>query len=248
MNELISLENISLRPVSKEILALNEVSSKYGLVLTEEEAKELSDTRNRSITENDRVEIGTGAVTKIIERFCTSRYVTKENYTYLLNELTYLFYYIKTETDDKISDTQLIDELFERFELYCRGSVDTLISREVERIIRKVNSGENYEKWFAERDELHLKPGKGNRETPENYVREEYGDDYFESVESDGLADHDQYEDDFDDEDTQIDELDAFDEFLDSEAVMQQQENPNPDAAHEYSDDECDDEECEDDD
>lgn len=77
MNGLISLENMSLRPVSKEILELNEVSSKYGLVLTEEEARELSDTRNKSIVENDRVEIGTGAVTKIIERFCTSRYITK---------------------------------------------------------------------------------------------------------------------------------------------------------------------------
>ena len=84
MNGLISLENMSLRPVSKEILELNEVSSKYGLVLTEEEARELSDTRNKTIVENDRVEIGTGAVTKIIERFCTSRYITKENYTEFL--------------------------------------------------------------------------------------------------------------------------------------------------------------------
>lgn len=237
MNGLISLENMSLRPVSKEILELNEVSSKYGLILTEEEARELSDTRNKSIVENDRVEIGTGAVTKIIERFCTSRYITKENYTYLLNELTYLFYYIKTETDDKISDNELIDELFERFELYCRGSVDTLIGREVERIIRKVNSGENYAKWFADRDELNLKPGVGQRETPDNYVREEYGDDYFDGVESDGPADHDLYEDDFDEEDTEIDELDAFDEFLDSEAVMQKEDNPNPDAAKEDMDD-----------
>ena len=171
MNGLISLENMSLRPVSKEILELNEVSSKYGLVLTEEEAGELSDTRNKSIVENGR------------------------------------------------------------------GSVDTLIGREVERIIRKVNSGENYAKWFADRDELNLKPGVGQRETPDNYVREEYGDDYFDGVESDGPADHDLYEDDFDEEDTEIDELDAFDEFLDSEAVMQKEDNPNPDAAKEDMDD-----------
>ena len=45
-------------------------------------------------------------------------------------------------------------------------------------------------------------------------MREEYGDDYFDGVESDGPADHDLYEDDFDEEDTEIDELDAFDEFL----------------------------------
>ena len=137
----------------------------------------------------------------------------------------------------ELSDNELIDELFERFELYCRGSVDTLIGREVERIIRKVNSGENYAKWFADRDELNLKPGVGQRETPDNYVREEYGDDYFDGVESDGPADHDLYEDDFDEEDTEIDELDAFDEFLDSEAVMQKEDNPNPDAAKEDMDD-----------
>ena len=36
---------------------------------------------------------------------------------------------------------------------------------------------------------------------------------------------------------TEIDELDAFDEFLDSEAVMQKEDNPNPDAAKEDMDD-----------
>ena len=36
-----ALENLSLRPVSEEILALNEVSREYGLVLSEEDAKEL---------------------------------------------------------------------------------------------------------------------------------------------------------------------------------------------------------------
>ena len=68
-------------------------------------------------------------------------------------------------------------------------------------------------------------------------LQEEYGDDYFDGVESDGPADHDLYEDDFDEEDTEIDELDAFDEFLDSEAVMQKEDNPNPDAAKEDMDD-----------
>ncbi len=242
MNGLISLENMSLRPVSQEILDLNEVSSKYGLVLSEEEAKELSDTRNRAIVENERVEIGAGAVTKIIERFCSSRYITSENYTYVLNELTYFFYYIKTETDDKISDNELIEELFERFELYCRGSIDTLMGREVERIIRKVNSGENYVKWFADRDELKAKPGVGPRETPGNFIREEYGDGYFDGVESDGLADHDKYEPDYDEADDSIDELDAFDEFLDSEAAMQKQDGYDPNVAIEDLDDEEEDE------
>ena len=42
MNGLISLENFAVQSVSKDILALNEISSQHGLVLTEEEARELA--------------------------------------------------------------------------------------------------------------------------------------------------------------------------------------------------------------
>ncbi len=235
MNGLISFENISLQPVSKEILDLNTISQDYGLVLTEEEARELSDTRNTALTENERIETGIGAVGKIIKRFCTSHYVAQENYTYVLNEVTYWFYYIKTETDDKISDDALIDELFSRFELQCRGSIDTLEGREVERIIRMVNSGDNYYKWYADRDELNYDSRTGLREAPEEYVRESYGDRYFEE---DTPADHDRYENeeqyDYDDDD--VFDIDTFDEFYDQEHAIEHDDFTNPHAAHELSD------------
>ena len=111
MSGLISIDNLSLRPISDELLALNEVSREYGLTLTAEEARELSETRKTALVENERIEAGVGAVPAILKKFCTSRYVNKDNYTYVLNEVTYLFYYIKTETDDKIGDEALIDEL-----------------------------------------------------------------------------------------------------------------------------------------
>lgn len=247
MNGLISLENVSLRPVSEEILALNEVSRDYGLVLSEEDAKELSEMRNKAIVENERVEIGVGAVTEIIRRFCTSRYITEENYTYILNEVTYLFYYIKTETDDKISDADLIEELFSRFELYCRGSIDTLEGREVERIIRKINSGENYYKWFKDRDELDYNDEVGSREAEGVYEDTEnphaarslrfssYGEDFFAD---DTVADHDMYEDDYDYNGDDFDvSLDAYDEFFDQDAFENDQEDIKRDIAKEDLDD-----------
>ncbi len=99
MNGLISFENISVRPVTEEILAMNEVSAPYGLVLSAEEARELSDTRNRALTENERVEMGFGAVKGIIDRFCQSRYAkSSEEYANILNRVTDLFYFIKTES------------------------------------------------------------------------------------------------------------------------------------------------------
>lgn len=248
MNGLISLENISLRSVSEELLALNEISQSYGLVLTEEDAKELSETRNRAIVENERVEIGVGAVTDIIKRFCTSRYVTKEDYTYIINEVTYLFYYIKTETNDKISDHDLIEELFDRFELYCRGSIDTLESREVEKIIRKINSGENYYEWYKDRDELDYSDEVGSREAEGVYEESNaphtarqlsfssYGEDFFTD---DTVADHDMYEDDLDYNADDFDaSLDAFDEFFDQAAFENAQDEPKRDIAKEDMDDE----------
>ncbi len=236
MNELISIGNISLQPVSGEILALNEVSGKYGLVLSEEDAKELSEMRNKSLVENERVEIGVGAVAKIIERFCASRYITKENYAYILNEVTYLFYYIKTETDDKISDGDLVNELFERFELYCRGSIDTLEARETEKIIRKVNSGDKYYEWYKDRDELDYTPEQGSREAPVEYedagihtarraTVSSYGEDFFGV---DDVADHDMYEEDvdFNADDFTDAELDAFDEFYEHSKVLNSMDGP----------------------
>lgn len=237
MNGLISFENLSLQPVSKEILDLNTVSGQYGLVLSEEEARELSDTRNQALTENDRIEIGVGAVAKIVRRFCKSHYVTQENYTYLLNEVTALFYYIKTETEDRISDDDLVEELFRRFELRCNGSIDTLISVEGERIIRMVNSGDNYYDWYADRDELDYDSRTGMREAPRESVDESYGDDYFDD-DYDTRADHDYYEDDdeYDYSGDDIFDVDAFDEFYNYDRIMDDDRNDyeNPDAAREY--------------
>jgi len=255
MNGLISLENLSLRPVSEEILALNEVSREYGLVLSEEDAKELSEMRNNAIVENERVEIGAGAVTEIIKRFCTSKYVSEENYAYVLNEITYLFYYIKTEVDDRISDKNLIDELFERFELFCRGSIDTLEGREVERLIRKINSGEKYFEWFHDRDELDYSQGVGSREAPIEFDDADaphrarslrvssYSGDMFDD---DTVADHDMYEDEQDFNADSFDAtMDAFDEFFDRDQLMSQIEEEYIIAAREDIDDDEEDDENE---
>ncbi len=228
MNELIDLEHLSVVPAEGEILALNEYTSQFGLTLTETEAKELAATRARALTENERIEIGAGILPEIIRRFSASRYITSENYTYVLNQITYYFHYIKTETDDRISDRDLIHELFERFELYCRGSMEMLENKEIERIIRKVNSGEHYYSWYRDRDELDYTGQEGSREAPVEYAADGAPNrpralqiSSFDESEfaDDTPADHDMYEEDFDTNADRFDEdefdLDAFDEFFD---------------------------------
>ncbi len=211
MNGLISFENFSLnttQSVSREILELNELSREYGLVLSAEDAVVLSETRSRALADNERIEIGVGAIAEIIKRFSKSRYVNEEDYAWILNEITEIFYYIKTETNDKINDGALLDELFKSFELNCRGSMEILLGREAERIIRKVNSGENYAAWYGQDDAY---TGDTRRDTPEEALRGEFDESLWSS-------DDDAYlEDEYYDEDEDIDaELDSFDEFLDA--------------------------------
>ena len=170
MNALITLENFALQPVDDKILALNTVSQEHGLMLTPEDARELSEIRERSLRDNERLEIGLGAMEGIIRRFSRSSFINQENYAYVVAEVTDLFYYIKTETDDKVSDNELLDELYLRFEQRCRGSVDLLLSREGEILIRKINAGENYEKWVGETDSADT-----SRDTDINARRDDSG-------------------------------------------------------------------------
>jgi len=182
MNQLISLESFVMQPSGDKILALNSITEEHGLVLTPEEAAELSETRAHALRDNDRLEIGLGAVEGIIRRFSKSSFVDSSNYAHVLHEITELFYYIKTETDDKISDNALLDELYVRFEKRCRGSVETLQNREAWILIRKVNAGENYGRWYGETDDVDSSRDAGENArravsgevTP--YLTNEYGE------------------------------------------------------------------------
>ena len=174
MNGLIPIERLTPQPVAAELLALNETTWERGLTLTEEEARELSETRILALRENDRIEFGTEVMRKIMDRFADSRYIGRSDWADVLNLITYYFYYIKAETDDRIGDGALVEEMFLRFELYCRGDLDLFEQKEVERIIRKINMGTAYERWYG--DEELLDPVNFGRGTPENLLDETYTD------------------------------------------------------------------------
>ena len=153
--------------------------------MTEDEAKELVITRETALRDNARVEFGIGAVKLIIEEFADSPYIDQANYAQTLNELTDLFYYIKSETDDKISDRELVDKLKYLYENTCGGSLELLMSRDTEQLIRQING-------YSER-------------AAEKHVYRPLSE-YFsqDSVLYD--ADFDDDEDDFDDDISSIDE------------------------------------------
>lgn len=134
-SELRQLENAA---VLGDLIAANEKSAEYGLTLSESDARELVDVRSRSLRDTERIELGSGAIMKLIEKFCASSYLNTQNYAETLGELLEIFYYYKTESRDKISDNDLVDAMYSYFEGPSHGSTELLAGRDLETLLRYI--------------------------------------------------------------------------------------------------------------
>ena len=74
----------------------------------------------------------------LIEAFCDSPYISKDNYTNNLEELMEIFYTFKNETEEKISDKELILMMKTYFNNSCEGSTELLANRELENFVRQM--------------------------------------------------------------------------------------------------------------
>jgi hypothetical protein len=115
-----------------EILQSNQESQKYGLVLTMANARDIIESRNQSIKNLGRVELGIGIINKIITAFCSSPYIDQDEYAYIICELVETFYYMKNETEDRMGDDELISRMQKFFNTSCQGSLDLLRNRELD--------------------------------------------------------------------------------------------------------------------
>jgi hypothetical protein len=159
-----SLTQIQNREYSRQIMALNDVTAQNGLVLSEADAYDLVETRNKSLADNHRVEIGIGIVAKIIEKFCASTFIHQPNYAETLNELVEIFYYIKTEAKDKISDTDLLDLMWDYFENRSFGSMELMTGRELETLLKYI---------YEDRKDYSLDIDDDYNSFPEGYFEDE---------------------------------------------------------------------------
>lgn len=127
----------------QEIIQCNDFTTKYGLSLTEQQAMELVETRNQVLSANGRVEFSGGIIHKIIQEFCDSPYITKGNYVTTIQELIEIFYYYKNETEDLVSDDDLIYFMGNAFNHKCQGSLELLSGRELDKMTTRLRNGKN---------------------------------------------------------------------------------------------------------
>ena len=132
----------------------NEYTSKYGLVLSDNQISNILERRKEILKETGRVELREGIIDKLIKEFCDSPYINQENYAETLYELIEIFYEYKNETMDLITDDELINFMKKSFDGICQGDLEylsgTVMYRMRENLFKGkprdyIEEGEDYE-------------------------------------------------------------------------------------------------------
>ena len=74
-----------------KVMETNEMSARYGLALTEQEAELLVSERIQTLRAERRVEFGPGILPRVIEEFCDSDFIDQNNYVDTLIRLQEIF-------------------------------------------------------------------------------------------------------------------------------------------------------------
>ena len=109
-----------------KVLETNQITAKFGLSLTAQDAELILEERKNVLKEQKRVEFGQGIVPKIIFEFCDSDYIDQNNYVDTIVRLQEIFYLYKNEMQDEITDDELLHLMKEQFEKICFGDLDYL--------------------------------------------------------------------------------------------------------------------------
>ncbi len=112
--------------IANQLLALNKTTKQSGIVLTKSDCAEIAQCRGELLVQTERIEVGAGAVSKIIEMFCDSGYVDQRTFKDTVNALLECFYEIKTQTDDNLDDEAVLGFLLYMFENEVGGDVSKI--------------------------------------------------------------------------------------------------------------------------
>ena len=128
---------------SGELLALNDHTASYGLMLTPTQAAQLTVCQQRALADTGRIEFGEGATAQLIRALFASPYVNRKTWADTLGEMTALFYALKSETHDRLTDEELIDAMVRVFDGRAHGAMEVLADMTESDWLREVDGRGN---------------------------------------------------------------------------------------------------------
>ncbi|MEF9970820.1 MAG: DUF6323 family protein [Oscillospiraceae bacterium] len=143
MADSFSLEPIKMQMLvaAQELRECNDFTLQYGLRLSENQIQNIVEKRARALKDSGRVEFGEGILKKLIQAFADSPYISQDDYEFIIIDLQDAFYYFKNESEDKISDDELIEFMKRVFDEKAQGSLDFLFSLSLEELCRYTRYG-----------------------------------------------------------------------------------------------------------
>ncbi|MCL1793627.1 MAG: DUF6323 family protein [Oscillospiraceae bacterium] len=127
-----------------QLVELNAKANNYGLAITESVAREIAVLRREALAEHERFEIKSDAAARLTSAFLETRYIEQQDLAATMGIIMDLFYLIKTETENTISDDDLISEMLDAFQNNpCYGSIEHMQGKGLEKILRKYKFGDD---------------------------------------------------------------------------------------------------------
>lgn len=126
--------------LTQALLATNSDGAPHGLCLTAQDAAMLIQVSHDAILTQDRLEFGESAILPLIRQFQQSRFLAPGDYADTLATLLDIFYEVKEESLDLLTDEEVISLMFEAFETTSCGSVELLQTRDMEWLCRRVRN------------------------------------------------------------------------------------------------------------
>lgn len=109
---------------SRSLPIRRRAAARAGLTLTDGDIHSICAACERALRESNRIELEPGLPEALVEAFGSSPWLDPAAET--LSALAELFYILKNETHDRISDESLLRQMHETFDGPCRGSVERL--------------------------------------------------------------------------------------------------------------------------
>lgn len=143
MSEKFSLEPIKMQMLvaTQELRECNEFTIQFGLFLSESQIQSIVNQRFTALKDTGRIEFGEGIIKKLVYAFCDSPYISKETYEQTIIELQDSFYYFKNESNDLISDDELIEFMKRIFDGKAQGSLEYLSGTSLDELCRNTRYG-----------------------------------------------------------------------------------------------------------